>query len=57
MKGAIWFCILSATWLIAHISYILCYTVNDQALGGHLPFLMLVTGPLLGVALGRYLHY
>jgi hypothetical protein len=43
------------TCVLASVAYIFCFTTNDQALGGFLPFLVIVVTPGLCYALGRTL--
>lgn len=35
------------------MAYTFCFTLNEQAFGGYLPFLILTMAPVLGHALGR----
>ena len=41
------------TVILGDIAITLCYGLNEHALGGHLPFLLITAGPVLAYALGR----
>jgi hypothetical protein len=53
MNQANTLCLVAYTYLMGHIAYVLCFGLNTYNFGGWGPTMIMVSGPLVGYALGR----